>query len=186
MRIVGDSQPGTSSRFHETHWTMVLRAGTGNTSAESALQTLCQSYWYPLYAFARRQGESPHDAQDMVQGFFEQFIGKALLDDVHREKGRFRSFLLASLKHYMSNQWRKAKRQKRGGGFTMIYIDADVAEDRYAVAPGHDLSPDRIFDRNWVLTLLDSVLQKLLVIQHLRHVILDQLLTIPGITFVIH
>lgn len=151
-----------SGNFNTTHWSVILAAGSEDSVvAQRGLQELCQLYWYPLYAFARKQGENVNDAQDMVQGFFEVFLSKKYIDDIDSSKGRFRSFLLRSMKHFMSNQWKKSRAQKRGGKLNPVSFDCEVAESRYSLENGHNLSPDVLFDRCWILTLLDSVLDRL-------------------------
>jgi RNA polymerase sigma-70 factor (ECF subfamily) len=141
--------------FQTTRWTIVLNAGrSDSTQARSALAELCQSYWYPLYAFVRRQGHQAHDAQDLTQSFFTRLLEKHALDQVDREKGKFRSFLLASLKNFMANEWDKGQAQKRGGQSTLS-LDHDSAESRYGLEPSHELSAERIFERRWAMTLLD-------------------------------
>jgi RNA polymerase sigma-70 factor (ECF subfamily) len=140
----------------------VLRArGGGSTSARAALATLCQTYWYPLYAFVRRQGHPPHDAQDLTQEFFARLLARNYLADVAREKGRFRSFLLVALKHFLANEGDRARAAKRGGGQSVISLDDVGAEGRYQLEPVDRLSADRIFDRRWALTLLERVLERL-------------------------
>ena len=138
-----------------------MQAGTDSPQAHEALETLCRNYWYPLYAFVRRQGHSPHDAQDLTQAFFARLLEKNYLADVQREKGRFRSFLLASLKHFLANEWDRERALKRGGGRKLIALDEDSAESRYKLEPKDDLSADKIYERRWALTLLDQVLSKL-------------------------
>jgi DNA-directed RNA polymerase specialized sigma24 family protein len=138
---------------------VVLQAADGDSSA--ALEKLCRTYWYPLYAFVRRQGQSPHDAEDSTQGFFELFLAKRYLKDVDRDKGRFRSFLLASIKHYLANEWKKSTRQKRGGGAQTISFDAMEAEERFRHEPAEESSAELAFDRRWAQAILDVVLQKL-------------------------
>lgn len=138
---------------------MVLQAASGDSTA--ALEHLCRVYWYPLYAYVRRQGHDAHDAQDLTQGFFELFLAKHYLKDVDREKGRFRSFLLASLKHFLANEWKKAGRQKRGGLVRTISFDAMAAEERYRHEPAEESSAELVFDRRWAKAILDTVLQKL-------------------------
>src|SRR5688572_27034688 len=120
--------------FATTHWSVVLTAQRhDSTRAHAALSHLCQTYWYPLYAFVRREGHSAHDAQDLTQEFFARLIGKHWLESVDREKGKFRSFLLAAMKHFLANEWDRAKRLKRGGGRAPISLDAESAEARYAL-----------------------------------------------------
>ncbi|MDB6033533.1 MAG: hypothetical protein JWM16_3871 [Verrucomicrobiales bacterium] len=134
-----------------------------NSSPEArvALESLCQSYWYPLYAFVRREGYTSHDAQDLTQAFFEQFLEKNFLRDVHRERGKFRSFLLASLKHFLANEWDRKQAQKRGGQAKVFSLDAQTAEERYRLEPSDAMSADKIYERRWALTLLDHSLAKL-------------------------
>jgi len=140
---------------------MVLNAGRrDSTSARDALAQLCQSYWYPLYAYARRRGNSPADAEDLTQGFFARLLELNSLADVRREKGKFRSFLLASLNHYLSDEWDRARAQKRGRG-RIISLDASLAEERFAREPADTLTPEKLFERKWALTLLESVVLKL-------------------------
>src|SRR5687767_9846946 len=135
--------------------------GTNVPDAQAALETLCRSYWYPLYAYVRRQGLSPHDAQDLTQAFFARLLEKNYLGDVDREKGRFRSFLLASLKHFLANEWDRERALKRGGGRKLIALDDESGEARYKLEPKDDLSADKIYERRWALTLLDTVLSNL-------------------------
>jgi len=140
----------------------VIAAGRSDTThAHEALEKLCRTYCYPLYAFVRRQGHSPADAQDLTQEFFARLIAKKYLGDVDRTKGKFRSFLLASLKHFLANEWDKTRALKRGGSHTFIALDAQSAENRYALEPSHDVTADKIFERRWALTLLDEVLKRL-------------------------
>ena len=138
-----------------------MQAGTDSPQAHQALETLCRNYWYPLYAYVRRQGHSAHDAQDLTQAFFARLLEKNYLADVQREKGRFRSFLLASLKHFLANEWDREQALKRGGGKRLIALDEDSAESRYKLEPKDEVSADKIYERRWALTLLDQVLAKL-------------------------
>jgi RNA polymerase sigma factor (sigma-70 family) len=159
---LASSTTGASGHFRTTHWSVVLRAGQSDSpAAQAALAQLCGGYWYPLYAFVRRQGYSPADAQDLTQGFFARLLEKRVLDEVDQTKGRFRSLLLASLKNFLANERDKALALKRGGGQAFIPIDTSQAESRFGLDPGHDLSADRIFERQWALTLLDKVLARL-------------------------
>jgi RNA polymerase sigma-70 factor (ECF subfamily) len=148
--------------FATTHWTVVQTAG-GAESPESsqALESLCRTYWYPLYAYVRRAGNSPQDAEDLTQAFFARFLEKQWVVDADRNRGRFRSFLLTSLKHFLANEWDKAKAQKRGGRVRFVPLDADTAETRYRREPADTATPDREFDRCWALALLDTVLARL-------------------------
>ena len=145
--------------FQTTHWSVVLQAASGDSAA--ALERLCRTYWYPLYAFVRRQGHEVHNAQDLTQGFFELFLAKHYLKDVDRDKGRFRSFLLASLKHFLANEWKKANREKRGGWAEIISFDASDAEERYQLEPADESSAELIYDRRWACAVLDAVMAKL-------------------------
>lgn len=131
------------------------------TQSRDALAALCATYWYPLYAFVRRLGHSPEDAQDLTQEFFARLLEKHYLDAVQRDKGRFRSFLLASLKHFLANEWDKVQAQKRGGGQSFIRLDDTSAESRYKLEPRDEASADKLFERRWALTLLDRVLARL-------------------------
>lgn len=151
-----------SAEFATTRWSLILRAAEPNQpEASAALATLCSAYWYPLYAFVRRRGYQSHDAQDLTQDFFARLLERNFLAQVSRERGRFRSFLLAAMKHFLANEWDKARAQKRGGDRTMIPIDAGTAEQRYGREPADTASADKIYERRWVLALLDQVLKTL-------------------------
>jgi RNA polymerase sigma factor (sigma-70 family) len=140
----------------------VLRAGDVERSrAGAALAELCSMYWYPLYTFLRRSGRSPHDAEDLTQGFLSDLIERSALGSVDPVKGRFRSFLIASLKNFLSHERDRAHALKRGGGAPLVELDALEAEERYAMEPSHTLSPDRLFDRRWALTVLERALARL-------------------------
>jgi RNA polymerase sigma-70 factor (ECF subfamily) len=153
---------GASGRFATTHWSMVVAAGRRSSpQAQEALATLCRAYWYPLYVFIRRQGLSAHEAQDLTQEFFLRLLEKEFLADVNREKGRFRSFLLAACKHFLSNERDRARAKKRGGGRGVVSIDAVYAESRYRLEPTDDLTPEKLFQRRWAMTLLEQVLEAL-------------------------
>ncbi|HUI05598.1 MAG TPA: RNA polymerase sigma factor [Verrucomicrobiae bacterium] len=148
-----------ASRFAATRWTIVLAAGHGTSpQAGRALEELCRTYWYPLYAYVRRRGYESHEAEDLTQEFFARLLAKKYLADVDREKGRFRSFLLASLKHFLANEWDRAHAQKRGGGQTLVSLDA---ETRYQREPVDEASADKLLDRAWAVALLDQVLARL-------------------------
>ena len=141
---------------------MVLSARRGNdTDARKALEQLCQTYWYPLYAFVRRRGHSVEDAQDLTQAFFARLLEKDYLANVDRAKGRFRSFLLASLKHFLSNEWDRAGAQKRGGRRSLIPLDGPAAESHYALEPADNITPENLYERRWALTLLEATLARL-------------------------
>ncbi len=156
------SYDGTA-RFAATRWSVVIAAGGVHdaTDTRRALEELLRAYWFPLYAFLRRRGEPSHQAEDLVQGFLTRLLEKRDLAAVDRAKGRFRSFLLASLKHYLANEYDKAHAQKRSGGANVIELDALEAEARYAVEPVDDMTPERLFDRRWALEVLQQVLRRL-------------------------
>lgn len=153
---------GRPDYFVTTHWTVVLAAGRRSTpEADVALEELCRTYWYPLYAYVRRQGRSREDAEDLVQGFFARFLEKNYLEGLSSDKGRFRAFLLAALKHFLANEWDRAKSQKRGGGAVPLSLDWQDADHRYQIDPADALSPDKLYDRAWAVTLLERVITRL-------------------------
>ncbi len=148
--------------FATTHWSVVLAAGEGEDDGQQkALTTLCELYWYPLYAFVRRKGYDYHEAHELTQSFFERMLEKKYLKVANPERGRFRSFLLASLKHFLANEWDRRQALKRGGGRTIISLDIETAEGRYVLEPSHNMTPEMIFERRWALTLLETVLKHL-------------------------
>ena len=149
--------------FATTHWTVVLAAGRRRTAPEAdrALEELCRTYWYPLYAYVRRQGHSKEDAEDLTQGFFARFLERNYLEGLSSEKGRFRAFLLAALKHFLANEHDRAGRQKRGGGVAPLSLDWQDADARYQIDPADQLSPDKLYDRAWATTLLEQVIARL-------------------------
>lgn len=148
--------------FATTHWTVVLAAGSRSTpNAEVALEELCRTYWYPLYAYVRRRGHTHEDAQDLTQAFFARFLEKNYLETLSSERGKFRAFLLASLNHFLANEWDRARRQKRGGGQAVLSLDWQDADTRYQIDPADNLSPDKLYDRVWAVTLLERVLARL-------------------------
>lgn len=150
---------GQNPVFQTTHWSVILQAASGDSAA--ALERLCGTYWYPLYAFLRRSGEDMHQAQDLTQGFFEVFLAKDYLKDVDRDKGRFRAFLLASLKHYAANERKKARRQKRGGDAQILSFDVVAAEEKYHGDIAGGATPEAVFDRTWAQSILDIVMRRL-------------------------
>lgn len=157
-----DSVPaGASPVFATTHWSMVLRAGEATSEArDQALATLCDNYWYPLYVFVRRRGYSSHDAEDLTQGFFAQLLRRQDIRGVNARRGRFRSYLLAALKHFIANDWKHQNRQKRGGGCEVLSFDAETAEVRYGKELASE-SPEGSYDRSWALFLLNRALETL-------------------------
>ena len=133
-----ESAARSGTQFATTHWSTVLAAGdSASAGSSAALERLCRSYWYPLYAFVRRKGHPPEDAQDLTQAFFARFIEKRFLKGVDRERGRFRTFLLTALSHFLANEWYRVKAAKRGGGCQMISLDSSTLEDRYLAAITH-------------------------------------------------
>jgi RNA polymerase sigma factor (sigma-70 family) len=154
-------RPG-ADYFATTRWTVVLAAGQNTRpQARRALEELCRIYWYPLYVYVRRQGHSKEDAEDLTQGFFARFLEANYLDKVNSEKGRFRAFLLASFKHFLANEYDRANRQKRGGGQKVLSLDWQDADNRYRIDPADEVSPDKLYDRAWAVTLLECVLARL-------------------------
>jgi DNA-directed RNA polymerase specialized sigma24 family protein len=148
--------------FHTTHWSAVLTAcGDDSTAAQAALSELCQTYWYPLYAYIRCRGNPTEDAADLTQGFFAQLLAKKYLADLTPGLGRFRSFLLTSLKHFLANEWDKGQAQRRGGGRLVISLDDDRAEERFRLEPVDQITPEVLFERRWACTVLEQVLGRL-------------------------
>ncbi len=154
--------PAVSPAFATTRWSVVLSAkGKDSPEAAGALEQLCRAYWYPLYAHVRRAGYTPVDAEDLTQAFFARLLEKEWLRSADRERGRFRSFLLGSLNHFLANEWDRARAQKRGGRIQIVSLDALAGEERFRHEPATTSAPDREFDRRWALTLLDAVLARL-------------------------
>jgi RNA polymerase sigma-70 factor (ECF subfamily) len=140
----------------------VFTAGRSDTTrAQEALAKLCQTYWYPLYAYVRRRGHSPEDAQDLTQEFFARLLEKNWVGNADQTKGRFRSFLLSAMNHFLADEWDKARAQKRGGGVPLMPLQFDTAETRYSREPADSTTPERSFERRWALTILDEVLHRL-------------------------
>jgi RNA polymerase sigma-70 factor (ECF subfamily) len=151
-----------NDRFATTRWSLVLAAkDRAAPEARHALADLCAAYWYPLYAYVRRQGHDAEQAQDLTQEFFAKLLEKDFLRAVDPVKGRFRAFLLSALRHFLANEWDRAKAAKRGGGRTPQSLDFQSAEERYRLEPGHQLTAEKLFERRYALTLLEQVLQRL-------------------------
>jgi len=145
--------------FHTTHWTVVLAAREKNGSvAREALACLCSTYWYPLYAFIRRQGSSPHEAEDLTQGFFFHFLERHALGSVQPAAGKFRSFLLACLKNFLANERERAHAQRRGGGRAPFSLDSADAETRYSLEPADQRTPEVVFERRWAFAVLERTM----------------------------
>src|SRR6266700_543391 len=152
----------TGVAFATTHCSIVLAAGRGDSpQASEALAQLCRAYWYPLYAYVRRKGYQTCDAQDLTQEFFARLLARNYLSVADRNKGKFRSFLLGSLEHFLAREWTKAHAQKRGGGLASFSFDEVDAENRYRLEPAHELTAEKIFDRRWATTLLDQAMSRL-------------------------
>jgi RNA polymerase sigma-70 factor (ECF subfamily) len=151
-------RPQQNARFTTTHWSVVLRSRDVQSDAtQQALAELTQTYWYPLYVFSRRQGNSEHDAMDLTQGFFVHLLNGHALETVSPEKGRFRSFLLASFKNFMANQRRAAETIRRGGGVTTLSLTPDDFPARYSREPVHEETPELCYQRSWAEALLIKV-----------------------------
>jgi RNA polymerase sigma factor (sigma-70 family) len=148
--------------FPVTQWTVVLAAG-GTPSPESAaaLERLCSSYWYPLYAFVRRSGHSPPDAEDLTQEFFARLLEHNWIAHADRHRGRFRSFLMMAMKRFLANEWKKVRTLKRGGQVRLVPLQLDAAETRYTREPADTRTPEQLFEKQWALTLLEAVLNLL-------------------------
>jgi RNA polymerase sigma-70 factor (ECF subfamily) len=157
---VTDGAPGPAS-FATTRWSIVVRAGgpTG-PDARAALETLCATYWYPLYAYARRRGQARHGAEDLVQGFFATLLERGSVAAADPQRGRFRAFLLTAFQRFAANEHERAAARKRGGGAKTLSIDFDDGESRFATEPSHDMTPEREFERRFALALLARVLAR--------------------------
>ena len=157
-----ESSAMVAGLFTTTHWSVVLAAGQSDSpQAAQALETLCGTYWFPLYAYVRRRGHGHEDAQDLTQAFLLQLLERQSFARVDRAKGRFRSFLLAGLNYFLADAHDRVSAQKRGGGQSALSFDAQTAEQRYRLETVDDLSPDKLFERQWALALLDQVLARL-------------------------
>jgi RNA polymerase sigma-70 factor (ECF subfamily) len=155
-------ESASAERFATTHWSIVAAAQDSTSpEAQQALTILCTSYWYPLYAFIRRQGHAADEAQDLTQGFFARLLEQHTFAVADPAKGKFRAFLLTACKHYLGHERDKARARKRGGGRTVLSLDFADAEGRYATEPADKLTPEKLFDRRWALAVLDQVLGRL-------------------------
>lgn len=161
------AQPDNAPASHEdgfpvTRWTVVFAArGADDPAARRAMGQLCQDYWYPLYAYARRRGLSPHDAEDRTQDFFRALIENNSLEQVAPERGRLRAYFLAAMKNFIGREFEKQAAEKRGGGVEIVSIDQEMAEQRLAAEPGNEKSPDVLFDQSWAYAVLDRALKRL-------------------------
>jgi RNA polymerase sigma-70 factor (ECF subfamily) len=157
-----DLRPPGSAQFTTTHWSVILKAGDGESpDALEALERLCRTYWYPLYAFVRRSGHDPETARDLTQSFFERIIEKNYLKQVDRSKGRFRSFLLVALKHFLANEWDRRHTSRRGGQYRFVALDGDWIQACERQDATMALTPERLYERRWALLVLDTVKRKL-------------------------
>jgi RNA polymerase sigma-70 factor (ECF subfamily) len=152
----------TPAQFTTTHWSVVLAAGPEPSSrAALAMERLCRTYWYPLYAYVRSKGHSPEEAEDLTQEFFARLLQKNPLAQLDRSKGRFRAWLLAVMNHFLAHEWEKARAQKRGGGAAVIPLDEAIAEKRFQQDFAKPSEPEKLFDRRWALTVLEQAAARL-------------------------
>jgi RNA polymerase sigma factor (sigma-70 family) len=157
-----NSPIGGGGRFATTHWSVVLEAGhESSPQSKAALEQLCRAYWYPLYTFIRRQGRGPEEAQDLTQEFFAHLLASDSFGRADPAKGRFRSFLLGALKHFLVNEWQREHRLKRGGGCLFLSLDEVDAETRLALEPTDELTPEMAYERRWAEAVLAQVLERL-------------------------
>ncbi len=157
-------KPGSNNDpFHTTRWSIVLAAGRDENTGSSAgaLETLCQTYWYPIYAYVRRRVPTVHEAQDSTQAFFERILEKKTLANADPDRGRFRAFLLTACKRFLANEWHKGQAAKRGAGQQVLSLDFDAAETRYAIEAVDSLTPEIVYEQQWAVTMLNSVLEQL-------------------------
>jgi RNA polymerase sigma factor (sigma-70 family) len=150
------------ARFETTSWSLILRAASADDEeARLAVALLCEAYWYPVYAYIRRQGSSAADAEDLTQGYFARFLEKEFIRDVHPDRGRFRSFLLVSVRNFLNNERDRERALKRGGGRRLVSLDAERAEERLAAEPRDPATPETLFERNWAQTVIGRVHERL-------------------------
>jgi DNA-directed RNA polymerase specialized sigma24 family protein len=157
-----NSTAGHHHQFAATRWSIVLVAGRRSSpDSRRALESLCEAYWYPLYAYVRRRVADTNDAHDLTQAFFAELLAKNYVGSATAERGRFRAFLLTALKHFLSKEWEKAKAQKRGGGKAPICLDFELADSQYGIEPTCGLTAEQIYDREWAVALLGRIMQRL-------------------------
>ena len=157
-----DDQVRRQRWFTTTRWSLILEAAdTHSPHAREALQDLCQRYWYPLYAYVRRRGYDPEEAKDLTQGFFAQLLSKSYIKAADPSRGKFRSFLLTSLKNFLANEWDRARAQKRGGGIAPLSLDFEQGENSFQVEAASYTSPDKVYEQRWALTLIEQTLARL-------------------------
>ena len=151
-----------SDRFATTQWSQVIQARDGTeTEVRQALESLCETYWYPLYAYVRHKGNDPEEAKDLTQAFFTDLISRDFLSNVDPSKGRFRSFLLSAMRNFLSHEWHKSRAQKRGGGVYTLSMDTDDAERRYKREPVDALTPEEVYERRWAVTVMQCAMARL-------------------------
>ena len=152
----------TAKQFQSTQWSVVRQAARADdAAARAALVSLCERYWYPIYAFLRRKGVAPERAEDVTQGFFARLIEKRVLEQADPARGRFRSFLLTAVQNFLANERDYTTAQKRGGGRAVLSLDAEAGESRLSVEPAHALTPEKLFDRAWAFHVLELVVERL-------------------------
>jgi RNA polymerase sigma-70 factor (ECF subfamily) len=156
-----DSTNGASPKFQATQWTLVRRASFNSTESQEAMETLCRAYWYPIYAFIRRNGRASHDAQDLTQEFFARFLESNSILRADPRRGKFRTFLLGALKNFLTDAHRKASAWKRGGGFQIVSFEETDAEERYRLEPVDDRTPDQVYEQRWLVGLLERAMARL-------------------------
>jgi len=151
-----------NQHFATTRWSVVLAAGDADRQdSRDALSQLCEAYWYPIYAYVRRRVHAVHEAQDLTQAFFSRLLEKQAIARADPNRGRFRAFLLTALQNFLANEWDKTRAAKRGGGRAELSLDFDAGESRYQIEPAHDLTAEKLYERRWVFTILDEVLERL-------------------------
>lgn len=156
------SAPSSPARFATTRWSVVMAArDKASPESHDALQILCKAYWHPLYAFVRRSGNSPHDAQDLTQEFFARLLEKGWLEAVERDRGHFRTFLITALKRFLANEWDKRRAAKRGAAHALVPLDTALAEECYLADANSSLTADLLYERRWALTLLEHAMGQL-------------------------
>jgi RNA polymerase sigma factor (sigma-70 family) len=158
---ISPSSQNVAVAFATTHWSVVLAAQGQSPAAQKALEKLCRTYWRPVYSFIRRQGAGPEEAEDLTQGFFALLLERRDLDAVRKEKGRLRSYLLTSLKHFLASEQRRAMAIKRGKGQRLVPLEELSAKERIAMEPADHLSADRLYERRWASTLTEQVLRRI-------------------------
>src|SRR5712691_2358567 len=158
---MGQSPQNGGIAFTTTHWSVVLEAQGQSPAAQAALEKLCRTYWRPVHSFVRRQGVGPEEAKDLTQGFFSLLLERRDLDAVRKEKGRLRSYLLTSVKHFLASEQRRAMAIKRGKGYRLVPLEELSANEQIAMEPTDPLSADRLYERRWATTLMEQVLRRL-------------------------